>query len=468
MAKTKIIVTIGPASGDKNIIKAFLREGIAGFRINFSHGSPSIWDKYLEYIEYAEKELDVYPAIIGDLTGPQLRIGEFKAFGVKKGDRVKLVYAKESDEEKTIPVFNRKIFDLLDPGDIVLLDDGKIRLHVEEANIDYASLVVLNDGFITPRKTILIAGKDLGLPVLTRYDVECVRYAVSRNFTYLALSYVRYPRDIYTLRELLAKLRASHIGIIAKIETRSAIKNLSQVVREADAVIIARGDLGMHYSLEEIPRLQKLIITKSIEIGKPVIVATQLLESLVNNPQPTRSEVVDVINAVNDSVDALLLTSETAMGRYPIEAVKWLKRIIRVAEQWSSEGYGKRTTGSEELDIRDKYAKGLVSLAENISSKVLIYTKTGTMPSKIAKYRPEVPVYVGSSSKHIVRKLSIYRGLNPVHVAEADESTDYEEGLNKLYKQLLDKNEITYGDVIVLTYGRRETTLHVIKIIQVL
>jgi len=471
MLRTKIIVTIGPASSDYDIVKSFLREGVSGFRINFSHGDPKTWDKYLDIIKEASRELNVYPAIIGDLRGPQLRIGDFNAFKVSKGDIVTLKYSPENKyfgEEKIIPINYSRLFEFLEVGDIILLEDGRVRLRVEEAYVDHAKLIALDDAIIHPRKTLIVSRKEIELPTLTSSDIEAVKYAISREFTYLALSYVHTPRDIVMLRDLLSRLGRDDIGIIAKIETRNAIKNLKSIVSEADAVIVARGDLGMYYSLEEIPRLQKIIINESIKLGKPVLIATQLLESMVNNPQPTRSEVVDIMNAVFDSVDAVLLTNETAIGKYPVESVKWLKKILREAEKWFfEEGREPVTRRIEPLNPREKYAKGLVLLAESIGSKILVYTKTGLMPSRISKYRPSVQVYAGSSNEIIIRKLSLNYGVKPCYI-ESDKTLNYEEGIDILYKKLFTEHEISYGDIVLLTYGPREALLNVIKIVEVI
>ncbi len=470
MIRTKIIVTIGPASNDEAIIRSFLREGVAGFRINFSHGDTDTWDSYIDNISDASRALDKYPAIIGDLQGPQVRVGDFKPLHVSRGDNVLLVYSEKYPvaEEKVLPVSSRRLFKLLEEGDILLLDDGRIRFRVEEVSMDRAVLTVLNDAIIYPRKTLIVIGKELDLPALTSRDIEAVKYALEKGFTHLALSYIRSPRDVTMLRDLLARLGSTYIDVIAKIETKKAFDNLEHIVPLADAIIIARGDLGMHFSLEKIPRLQKKIAEESIKQGKPVIIATQLLESMVNNPQPTRSEIVDVMNAVFDNVDAVLLTNETAVGKYPVEAVKWLAKIIREAEQWLFEKKATPPTRLKEPENpREKYAKGLVLLAESIGSKILVYTKTGSMPRRISKYRPQVPVYAGSNSGIIARKLSIHYGLNPIYIS-AEKQLDYEKGLDRLLAKLRELEEVNYGDTVLLTYGPRETLLNVIKILEVL
>ncbi|MCD6096588.1 MAG: pyruvate kinase [Thermoprotei archaeon] len=469
MMKTKILITVGPSSANFEVIKAFIREGVSGFRINFSHGNPNVWDNYVKLIREAEEECNVNIAIIGDLRGPQIRIGNLKPFNVTKGDKVKLILGEKTDEENVIPVNNRRVFEILDSGDLVLLDDGKLRFHVYDIGGDEAILLALNDGTISPRKTLIISGKDLDLPVLTQYDIECVEYAISRDFTYLALSYVRTPRDITTLRELLEKRKRTDIGIIAKIETRKALHNLSSILHEADACIVARGDLGMHYNLEDIPMLQERIVHEALKRGKPVIVATQLLESMVMNPQPTRSEVVDVMNAVKDYVDALLLTEETAMGKYPIEAVKWLKRIILKAEYWTERERKLISFRQDEaLSIRDKFARGLVLMAESLNSKVIVYTKTGLMPSRLSRLRPKVTIIAGTNKPSLARKLAIYYGIETVVIGSPEQDYDYEQGLKLLYEKLVREGKLNYGDIVLQTYGRKEEVLYVVKIVYVI
>ncbi len=469
MLKTKILVTIGPASNNVELVESFLREGVVGFRINFSHGDKNTWTQYIRVINEASEKIGCYPAIIGDLPGPQIRIGDFREFSVSRGDKVRIVYSDRVEEEKIIPLPSKKVFEVVEVGDVILLDDGRLRLHVEEVGSDYIELTALNDGVVYPRKTILVAGKDIPLPTLTHKDVEAIKYAIENKFTYLALSYTRNKRDVQTLRNLLNKLDAGNIGVIAKIETKSAVNNLSEIASASDAILIARGDLGMHYSLEEIPRLQKYIARESIRHGKPVIIATQLLESMVNSPQPTRSEVVDVMNAVHDFIDSILLTNETAIGKYPIEAIRWLKKIVREAEKWiMEENIVPRVRREEPSSPRDRFAKGLVFLAESIEAKILVYTRTGSMPLRISKYRPQIPVYTGTHSETIARKLQINYSLIPIVLEKASEKTDYEKGLQLLYSKLLDENELEYGDTVILSYGPRETVLHVIKIIQVI
>ncbi len=464
MIKTKILVTIGPSSSSQEVIESFMKERVSGVRINFSHGDPSTWDSYVKSLLEASEKYEHYPALIGDLPGAQVRVNVVEAFQVRKGDVVPLLVRKEGvGEGKAILIESAKFFEKLDVGDVVLVDDGRLKFIAKDVSSEGAQLISLSDGVVGPRKTIVIEGKEHEQPFLTEKSIEILKYAVSRDFTYLMLSYVRSWRDVKLVKDVLRSIGGSNVGLIAKVETRSAYENLAEVISESDAVLIARGDLGMHFGLEEIPSIQSSITLKVREAGKPVIVATQLMESMVSNPQPTRSEVVDVVNCVKEGVDAVLLTGETAVGKYPVEAVKWLKKIISTAERSLSLLSEYRKTA--QADVRDRYTLGLVLLAESLGAKLLVYTMSGTMPSRISKYRPQVEVYAGASNKAIVKKLSIYYGINALSI---DGSETYEEGLNNLYRKLLETGVLSYGDIVILTYGSKDRLNNYLRIFEII
>lgn len=464
LIKTKILVTIGPSSSSQEVVELFIKERVSGIRINFSHGDPGTWDNYVKTLTEVSEKYGQYPALIGDLPGAQVRIGVTEAFQVRKGEVVPLLVRKDKvGDRKAILIESAELLEKLDVGDVVLIDDGRLKFIAKEVSSEEAQLISLSDGVVGSRKTIVIEGKEHEQPFLTEKSIEILKYAVSRNFTYLMLSYVRSQRDVRLVKDVLRSIDGGNIGLIAKIETRSAYENLAEIVNEADAILIARGDLGMHFGLEEIPSIQSSITLRVREVGKPVIVATQLMESMVNNPQPTRSEVVDVVNCVKEGVDAVLLTGETAIGKYPIEAVKWLKKIISTAEKSLSLSSEYRKTA--QADVREKYTLGLVLLAESLGAKLLVYTMSGSMPSRISKYRPQVEVYAGTSSKAIVKKLSIYYGTNALLI---NDSKTYEEGLNNLYRKLLEIGVLSYGDIVILTYGSKDRLNNYLRIFEVI
>ena len=345
-------------------------------------------------------------------------------------------------------------------GHVILMDDGMVAFRVESAAGSEAVLKALTDARISSRKTMVIQGKGLDLPTISSREIEMIKFAVSEGFDYIGLSYVRGVEDVTMLRGILLSLGAERTAIIAKIEVPSAVRRLGGIVGAADAVLVARGDLGMHFPLEEVPRLQKEIISECIRQGRPVIVATQLLSSMVESPVPTRSEVVDIVTALSEGVDVLMLTSETAIGRYPVEAVRWLAKII---ERYEPAIAPPRRSVEAAEDIRDKFASGIVSLAESLDAMIVVYTITGKTAERIASFKPACPIISASPDKRTLRRLTLIRGVETVEVS----SKTYEEGLSELERRLSEGEIEPEKPIVVLTYGMRMEPVHLVKIIQV-
>jgi pyruvate kinase len=285
--------------------------------------------------------------------------------------------------------------------------------------------------------------------------LNSIKFAVKNSMDYIGLSYVKSGEDVKKLRKILADEGAEDIAIMSKIECVSAVKNLEEIVRESDMILVARGDLGMQFPLEEIPILQHKIIETARLMGKPVIVATQVLASMMENPAPTRAEVTDVAHAIAEGVDGIMLTGETAVGKYPVEAVKWLRSIIEANEE--------RT--NVELkpiddDVQKKFAHSIAALAESISSKLAIYTQRGRMATRIAAYRPKIQIYAASNNIKTLRKLTMVWGIKPIKV----EANDYKEGLEAAYQELLKNKYVSEYETVVLTYGLIEEGEHIVKI----
>lgn len=454
----KIIASIGPSSGNEKTINDMIRMGVNGFRINFSHGSPEEWKKYVEYIRSGESRYGRFVALIGDLQGPSLRIGIIKTpINVKKNDIVRIFLGKESDggTQLAISMPIPRFFEYVDVGDILVMDDGRTKLRVVDKGSDYVEALALTNSTITSRKTITIQGKDIDLPPISENDMPNIKFALENDFDYIGLSYVRTVEDIALLRDILKRAGNSDINIITKVETRSAINNLDALIRESDAILVARGDLGMNFGLEEIHILQKRIVDRCLEYRKPVIVATQLLESMTENPIPTRAEVVDVSIAVEAGIDALMLTGETSVGKNPLDAVLWLKKIIEFVERNAlSRNFDTIIAKARRnLDmIQLKFAKGVLELAEDINGKLIVFSMHGNTAKRISSLRPTIPVYVGSQNVKILRKLSILWGIHPSYI----ESQSYEEGLKEALAKAIEQGFVNYGDYVVLTYGLRE------------
>ncbi|MCL7394184.1 MAG: pyruvate kinase [Thaumarchaeota archaeon] len=459
--RTKIAVTIGVASRNREIVREMVLAGARIFRINFSHGSVEEWRESVRIVREIEAELGMHLALVGDLPGPSVRVGILdEPVEVKAGEFVRLVPLNKAHggDEKVIPLPNEVVLRALRRGHVILMDDGLAVFEVESASASEAVLKALTDARISSRKSMVVRGRDLDLPTISSREVEIVKFAAAEEFDYIGLSYVRGEHDVAMLRGMLLSLGAEQTSIIAKIEVPAAVKNLGEIVDAADAILVARGDLGMHFPLEEVPRLQSMIVRKSIERGKPVIVATQLLGSMIENPVPTRSEVVDVVAAVSEGVDVLMLTNETAVGKYPVEAVKWLRKII---ERYEPGITPPRRSVDPKEDIRTRFAYGVASLAESLNAAMLVYTISGRTAQRIAGFRPSVSIIAASPIKRTLRRLMLLRGVETIEVS----STSYEDGLSELEKKIMGGEIRVKEPTVVLTYGMREELVHLVKII---
>ncbi len=449
MCKTKLIASLGPSTISQDVIMTLCREGVVGFRINFAHGDESMWSVMVSNVLKAESFVGRPLALIGDLRGPSIRLGDVdQPYSVKKGETVSLVVGEKGlSERREVPLPIKEVYNKLEIGDTILMNDGKVRFRVSDILSNRIELTALTDAVISSRKALVVANKESDLPLLRDKDISDLNFALSTGFNYIGLSYVRRGMDVKIVKDLIRKSGHNKVGVIAKIETRSAIENLDEIVESADAVLVARGDLGMNFGLEEIPYLQKKIIEKSLKLGKPVIVATQLLDSMIESPVPTRAEVVDVSAAVSDGVDALMLTGETAIGKYPVEAVRWLRKVVETTES-------KLTINKfrEVKTLSAKFAKGITELAEDINAKLVVFSMHGNTPRTIALLRPSVDFYVGTPDINIARSLSILWGLRVYQV----DASDYDEGLEATYELLKRKEELRLGELVILAYGLKE------------
>lgn len=454
---TKIAVTLGPASGSEDTIYRMAREGAEIFRINYSHGDPRTWEQYTKAVRRVEERLGRPLAIMGDIVGPKVRIGVLPEQEVRRGDVLYIVHADRVSEDKLLPLPSLKVYEALSDGDVVLVDDGRIRLQVEEVEVDRVRARVLTGGKLLPRKTFVLPHKEVSVPLLTDKDRADLAFSVKAGVDYIAVSFATSREHVRLVRNVLAELGADGIKVIAKVETPKGVNNSAEIIEESDGIMVARGDLGMYYPLYDIPFIQRRLIEEARTRGKPVVVATQFLESMITETTPTRSEVVDVMNAVTEGCDALLLTAETAIGRNPVDAVRWLSMIIAKAEQ-QPEVYRKGEAG----DLRERFARGVVELAENLEGHILVYSIMGYTPLLISKFRPKRGLYVGVPRPELARSLLYAWGVRPLVVP----AEGYDEGLRKTFEYLRERDELSYGDIVVQTYGLRERE-HVVKIVQV-
>ncbi len=436
----KVIATLGPASEDPSTVEGMLREGAWGFRINTSHGDEDQWDRLLEAILYAEGRVGVRPAIIVDLQGPRVRVSrDQEPLRVPRGGEV--IFCDEP-RSGCVALDSRAFFEIVREGDTILVGDGDAELRVIEAGAGRAKAVAVVDSLIEPGKGVVVRGKDYPLPPLTERDKRALKWASGKPVSHIMVSYTRSREHVEAARTA-AREAGLDVAVLAKIETPGAVARVDEIAEASDGIVVARGDLGLHFPLEEMPVVQASIAMEAVLSKKPLVIATEILASMVERPQPTRSEVTDIFEAVRLGCDSLLLTSETAIGRYPVEAVKWARRASAKAASYVTTFRPEPTSPAERL------ANGLVELAESLEAPLLVYSREGRLPRRISAFKPRVPVYVGAGKVDVERRLRILWGLNPVTVGEYP----YDEGLEETRKRL---ESLLEGSLVEASWSREE------------
>lgn len=486
---TKIIATLGPVSSSEDTITNLIKEGVRVFRINFSHGKFEDYEQLLKNIRLASEQCGIKVAILGDLPGPKIRVGMVQEEGVLLVPGQKVEFCKEDlfteQQNESLPIIFSTTYpafiDEVAPGERVLLDDGNVFLEClgKEVKGDDERLIckVIDGGLITSRKGINLPDTDLTVPALTEKDHACISFAVKNNFDYLALSFVRKAEDVIELREKLESLGArdkivdsyycgnimdtlpqekfvSYIPIITKIEKPQAIDNLEEIIKLTDCVMIARGDLGVEMDLAEVAVLQKRIIDMCHEWGVPVVVATQMLQSMIDSPVPTRAEVSDVANAIFDGADAVMLSGETAVGKWPVEAVKMMTRIAAKSNDYLVTRGLERSSLSriKEAGHRNAaLAHGVKTIVKDMDVKyIVIWSKLGGGPKFLSQYRIPVPIIVFGSNETMLRLMALLFGLIPLSMKQPESSTQF---ISSVDKFLQENNYASKGDAVVFAMG---------------
>ena len=408
--KTKIVATLGPATSSYEMIKQLVDAGASMFRLNTSHGSEEGHAANIETIRKISKESGKYIPILVDLQGPKIRVGNIKEpVEIKEGQEIILEATDDINNPAIIPVDYEGIADDVKPGDKVLLDDGNVGLQVLEVKNHQVHAKVLYGKVIKPRKGINLPGSTASLSAVTERDVEFIRFAVEYDADYIALSFVREARDIELAKKYIKDF-GGNIPVIAKIEKPQAVEKLEEILKVADGIMVARGDLGIEMSPEEVPIVQKYIVDQTIRERKVCIVATQMLESMIENPIPTRAEASDVANAILDGTDAIMLSGETAMGKHPVDAVRMMRKIASNVEDCNF------CLSNLDLEMNDKYelspqaiSNAAVKMAEDLHAKaIMAFTHTGYTPKLLSKLRPTVPIIAISDMESTCRRLSLY------------------------------------------------------------
>jgi pyruvate kinase len=446
--RTKIVATIGPASSAPEVLIPLMRL-IDGARLNFSHGTHDDHAERSRAIREAEQEVGRPVAIIADLQGPKLRVGVLaEPFVLERGAEVTIA-GEDVAQSGDLPIAPAVLGSVLQPGFDVLIDDGAVRLRVNKVERGRARCEVLVGGVVTSNKGVNLPGIPLPIPSLTKKDIDDLQFALELGVDYVALSFVRTASDVQALKTLI-EAAGSTAHVIAKIEKAEAVAVLDDILRDADAVMVARGDLGVEIGAAEVPLLQKRIILAALERGKPVITATQMLESMIHAPEPTRAEASDVANAILDGTSAIMLSGETAVGEYPLEAVAYMDRIAHAVEP--SLGYRHEIPQAEEQPtIGQAMSNAACDIAEALeASAILVPTFTGRTASAVARLRPRRPIIGLTHHLYSLQHMALEWGVTPVHVPEC---ADVEELWATSLEAARSTGIVEPGDRVVLTAG---------------
>jgi pyruvate kinase len=468
MRKVKILATLGPASSDARTIRKLMLAGADAFRINMSHGDQKQKAKLVDHIRALEKEFHRPTTILFDLQGPKLRVGRFEGGRtiLEKGTRFVLDRDEKAGDNNRVQLPHAELFDTVRPGTSILIDDGKVRLNVLEADPAQIVSEVKVGGTVSDNKGVNVPDVLVPIPALTDKDRDDLQFALEQRADWIALSFVQRPEDVAQARSLIGERAA----LLAKIEKPAAIDRLNDIVALADAVMVARGDLGVELPPEAVPPLQNRIVACARQFGKPVVVATQMLESMVTSPTPTRAEVSDVATAIYDGADAVMLSAESATGQYPCEAVQMMDRIATSVEHDPS--YQARihfTQTRLEPTTADALAGSARQIAQTVSATAMVcYTSSGATARRIARERPPVPLLAMSPSQVTARRMGLLWGVHAVHSRDVG---SFEEMVEKGKRMALRHRIAQGGERIVLMagipFGTAGSTnvLHVVRLI---
>ncbi len=454
MRKTKIICTIGPTSQDLNTLEDLMNNGMNTARLNFSHGNQEEHKKRIDDIKKVREKLGKNVAILLDTKGPEIRTGKFKDKEVmlSKGEKFTLTVNEVEGTNEICSISYKDLNKDVQVGNKILIDDGLIELKVDSIENENINCTVINSGIVSNNKGVNVPNVKINLPALTERDESDIIFGIQNDVDFIAASFVRKASDILEIRKVMEKNNGSNISLISKIENREAVENIDEIIRLSDGIMVARGDLGVEIPTEEVPLVQKMIIEKCNRQGKFVITATQMLDSMIRNPRPTRAETSDVANAIFDGTDAIMLSGETANGKYPIKALSMMRTIAEKAET--------------AIDYEEKYLKHKIRESANTTNAIsfscmaaarelgaaaiIAATQSGHTAKMISKYRPKCPVIATTPYEKVARQLSLVFGVVPI---VGDESDSADEILHSSIDLSLEKGLLKKGDLIVFAAG---------------
>jgi len=454
MRKTKIVCTIGPASESLENTKKLIQAGMNVARLNFSHGDFEEHGNRIKNIRQACRELGKTVAILLDTKGPEIRLGNLAEEPIElvAGEFVTLTTENILGDRHRIPVTYSDLPRDVKAGDTILLDDGLIGLKVVEIQGTEIKCEIQNSGPIKSKKGVNVPGVAISLPGITEKDANDILFGIEQGIDFIAASFVRRASDVLEIRELLERHNASHIQIIAKIENRQGVDNLDEILEVADGLMVARGDLGVEIPVEEVPLVQKMMIEKCNRAGKPVITATQMLDSMQRNPRPTRAEASDVANAIFDGTDAIMLSGETAAGKYPVESVMTMARIAERAE--AALEYREiflRQASAQQTTVTEAISQAVANSALDLDADAIITsTESGYTARMVSKYRPKAPIIAVTPVEHVMRSLQLVWGVIPV-LGKPAKTTD--EMFDIAVNGAVESGLVKLGDTVVITAG---------------
>lgn len=467
MTKTKIVATLGPATEDPEIIEKVITEGVDCARINLSHGTKDSHSKLIAEVKRIRSEFDLPLSIIADTKGPEVRLVPAGGGRVdlEEGEEV-LLATERPGRGETFVVDYPDIGDLLSEGSQVIIGDGDLSLVVESVGNELIECKALSSGHVSGKKKVTIPGISFPLPPITKADREDIKFAVSEGVDWLALSFVKDEGAIKEAREIVRQVKGENVPIIAKIETVEAVENIGDIAREADGLMVARGDLAMAIGMEEVPFLQKRLIRIANNQAIPVITATQMLETMINAPTPTRAEITDVANAVLDGTDALMLSGETAIGSYPVKTVSTMRKLAEKADSNFSPPSSLEILPDGKMDkTAPEIGRAACSMADRLGAKAIITsTRSGYTGRLVARFRPKVPIIAVTPSEAVYHQLALVWGVDPIQV---ETTRDTDRMIAKSIQSVKEEGYVTDGDLVVVTAGvpfAVEGTTNLIKV----
>lgn len=447
--KTKIVATVGPASNSKEMLRSLVKEGVDVFRLNFSHGKHEDHLKVIQFVREINKEMGTTVSLLQDLQGPKIRVDEMEpGIIIEAGQELTITTRDLLGGRELVSTSYKNLPNDVTTGDTILVDDGKIELKVKEVRGTDVVTEVIYGGPLKSRKGINLPFTKVSAPSLTEKDLKDLQFGLANDVDWIALSFVRKASDIQQLRQIIDEHKSS-ARIIAKIEKPEALSNIDEIISLTDAVMVARGDLGVEIWLEEVPMVQKMLVEKCNQAGKPVIVATQMMESMIENPRPTRAETNDVANAVMDGADAVMLSAETAAGRFPIEVIRSMVRTVASVEKSPNTYYRFREVQKESSTyIHDNFILAACKLAKDVGAKAIVgMTQSGYTAFKSSAYRPNANIFVFTPNTSLLTKMNLVWGTQAYFYDKVNSTDETIADVEDILKR---EGHVTTGDIIIV------------------